>query len=116
LELWGAIGSAFSRKPMVNAMNTAGAVLGAMKQGDQEAVKANMEKWKIDNENIRNINDFQQQAYKDILDNTKVDLNTRMSMLNAQAAAFNDVGMRAIAMRKSELDAQELHDKRDDAK
>lgn len=86
----GAIGSMFTRRPMVNSMNSASAVLTSMQQGDMNAYERNFEKWKIDNENIKTMSDYQQAIYKDIFDKEKLGLDVKLSMLQAQAAAFKD--------------------------
>lgn len=104
----GAIASAFTRRPMVNSMNSAAAVVGAMKAGDQEAFKQNMEKWKIDNENIKALSDYQQGIYKDILDNTKIGIDEKMGLLQAHASAFKDDAMISLSKQRNEMDAQQL--------
>lgn len=108
IGIMGAIGSAFTRKPMVNSMNSAAAVLKSMKEGDQESFKQNMEKWKIDNENIKALSDYQQSIYKDILENTKIGIDEKMGLLQAHAAAFKDDGMMALSQQKNDIDAQHL--------
>ena len=115
IGIMGAIGSAFTRRPMVNAMNSAAAVVKSMKEGDQEAFKQNMEKWKIDNENIKNMNDYQQQAYKSILENTKLSIETKMGMMTAQAAAFNDPIVQKLAQQRNDSELQDILDRRADA-
>lgn len=115
IGIMGAIGSAFTRHPMTNSMNSAAAVVNAMKSGDQESFKQSMEKWKIDNENIKAASDYQQGIYKDILDKTSMSNEAKMALLQAHASAFKDDAMIAISHQSNAIAAQDLIDKRHDA-
>lgn len=104
----GAIGSMFTRTPMVNSMKSAAAAIGALKQGDLETYNQHMDAWKIDNENIKNLSEYQQSLYKDALDKAKTDLDGGMALLQAHAAAFKDDNMQKLAEQRNFVDAQQL--------
>lgn len=116
IGVMGAIGSIFTRRPMIASMNTAAAVVNAMKQGDQDAFKHNMEKWKIDNENIKAISDYQQAIYKDIFDNKKLDLDTKLALAGSHASAFKDDAMIAHWKNGDIHGAEDLELRREDAR
>ena len=60
----GAIGSIFTRVPMIKSMNAAAGVVTAMNNKDEADFKKKYEVWKTENDNAMQLFDYQQKLYK----------------------------------------------------
>lgn len=92
----GALGSLFTRHPMITALNSAAAVNKAAAAGDANAYKNAMDKWKIDSEYAMKKNNYELDAYK-------AAVSKGTAEINAHSKAFkDDVAARALDMRDNE--------------
>jgi len=85
-----AVGSLWSRQSITSAMTAATGVINAYRQGDQEAANAALASWKINNENLIKIHDYQQEAYRDALSAAQSDEKGALSKAQALGYAMND--------------------------
>lgn len=99
-KVWGsaamllaAVGSAFTRRPMVTAMNAAAKTITGFQQGDLEATQQGYDSWKIANENAIKAHQFQIDQYKEALDVAKEDVVAGSAKMRALAAQFHDAYM-----------------------
>ena len=84
------LGSLFTRRPFVNAMNAADAVLTSTAQKDAEAAKAHFETWKVQTENGLKMAKFQQDAYNAAIKKMDVDAKAGKAELETNILAFKD--------------------------
>lgn len=73
--VFGALASLFTRRPLETAMNSAALALKAYTTGNQQAVNAAFQKWKLDTENFYKVADAQQSIYRTMME----DLRDRLS-------------------------------------
>jgi hypothetical protein len=91
-----ALGSLFTRRPFVNAINAAGAVLQSTSQKDAEAAKQHFETWKIETENGLKLVKFQQDAYNAAIKKMDVDAKAGKAQLETDILRFKDEALQHI--------------------
>jgi hypothetical protein len=106
------LGSAFTKRPLINALNAATAGMNAMKQGDMEATKAKFDEWKANRDLALKVMEFQNTAYKEqlqlIKEGGKENRDDARAHLQLLAAQFHDpILQNAISM--GHLDIAEQH-------
>lgn len=89
------LGSAFTRRPMVTAMNSAAAAIKGYAAGDKDAAERAHSQWKDSLEAAVSQNQAEMDQYKTLLENTKLDYADREAQLQAIAASNNDQTMLA---------------------
>lgn len=114
-KIWGgaamllaAVGSAFTRRPMVTAMNAAANVINGYRQNDMEKTDLAFQSWKAANENAIKAHQFQIDQYKEALDIAKEDVTAGSAKMRALAAQFGDSYMLEASQTRS---YQEMLDK-----
>jgi len=85
-----AIGSLFTRRPFVNAINAAGQVLKATHEQDQAAAMNAFNQWKIESENGIKLAKYEQDAYKAAIAKKGVDVREADANLKATITAFQN--------------------------
>lgn len=85
-----AIGSAFTRRPMVAALNAGAAVMNAYKQNDTDAANTAMATWHAETANALAVQKYQMDQYTKILNQKNVSIREKLSAVSAQAAALRD--------------------------
>lgn len=89
------MGSLFTRRPMVTAMNAASAAIKGYAEGDKDAAERAHQNWKDNLQAAIAQNDAEMQQYNLLLENTKMDYQERDAQLQAIAASNNDETMLA---------------------
>lgn len=79
--VFAALASAFTRRPMMTAMDAAAGVLNAYKKGDQDAANAAYSSWRVANQNAMQVANFQQRQYDELMR----DVDRRQSMSDKEA-------------------------------
>ena len=122
-----AVGSLFTRTPMLTAMNAAAKVLDAYKQGDQNAANYAFETWKVSNENYDKAFAYQMDVYKatigdlahredlimQLTEQQKADLK---SEVDAAAHGFSDAMMIQQKSFQEQLQLMQFRDQHQAAK
>lgn len=85
-----ALGSLFTRRPLVNAINAAGAVLQSTHEQDTAAAKRHYETWKVEQENALKLAKFEQDAYKLAIQKMHTDATVGEAMIRTHIAGFKD--------------------------
>jgi hypothetical protein len=122
-----AVGSLFTRTPMLTAMNAAAKVLNAYKQGDQNAANYAFETWKVSNENYDKAFAYQMDVYKAVVGDLahREDLVMQMTEqarqdlfheVDARAAGFNDAMMIQQKSFQEQLQLMQFRDQHQAAK
>ena len=114
-EIWGsaamamaALGSLMTRTPMTTALNSAAAVMKAVKANDNETAQAEFERWKIENENAIKQQNFQMEAYKSALAKAGKDETAAIASFTAYAHAFGDHTAAQVAQQNGYIGIQKL--------
>ena len=84
------LGSLFTRRPFVNAIQAMGGVMQATQQLDAKAAQQHLETWKLENENALKMAQFQQKAYEDAIRKLDVDTKAGKAELETHILAFKD--------------------------
>lgn len=118
-EEWGSwamafamLGSLFTRRPMMTAMNAGASVLNAFKAGDAAAAEQSFKQWEVANKNAFELANFQQKAYDDIVKNyeRRESINTTagaaqeravQAQINALAHSFQDKTLLALGTERN---------------
>lgn len=97
IEMWGsaamwaaALGGLLTRRPLINSLNAAGAVMNAFRAQDSEAAKTAFETWKVENENAVKMFEFANSSLKDQLTEINQSENTRLNNYKIVAQALGD--------------------------
>lgn len=97
VEMWGsaamwaaALGGLITRRPLINSLNAAGAVMNAFRAQDSEAAKAAFETWKVENDNAIKMFEFANSSLKDQLTEINQTENTRLNNYKIVAQALGD--------------------------
>lgn len=85
-----ALGSLFTRRPFVNAIQAMGGVLQATQQLDTKVAQQRMETWKAETENAMKMAKFQQDAYNAAVRKMDVDAKTGKAQLETEILRFKD--------------------------
>ena len=108
IGLLGAVGSMFTRRPLVAAMNASAGVLKSMKEDDAATFKQKFDEWKVQNENALKLFDYQNDTYKAILAQKNKSVDERIAEMKANAVGFKDENMMSIALL-NHIDSVEKH-------
>lgn len=111
----GAIGSMFTRRPMVNTMNAAAASIQAMNSKEAADFDKKFQMWKVENDNAFKLLDYQNKIYDSILKDKNTSVDQRIAEAAAHAAAFKDDVMADHLKRGDIIAAEELNLKRQEA-
>jgi hypothetical protein len=84
------LGSLFTRRPFVNAIQAAGGVLTATAQKDAQIAQHNFDTWKTETENAMKMAKYQQDAYNAAIKKLDVDAKAGRAELETHIAAFKD--------------------------
>lgn len=97
IEMWGsaamwaaALGGLLTRRPLINSLNAAGAVMNAFRQQDSEAAKTAFETWKVENDNAIKMFEFANNSLKEELSAIHESENTRLNNYKIVAQALGD--------------------------
>lgn len=113
--LFAALSGAFTREPMVNAMNAlAGAVEGFV-TGERELAKLNLQQWKAETESAVQAHTFQTDRYKAILEARNMTLAEKLQAFQLEATAAGDEIAAEQARRQNLTEIMKLLDKRQEA-
>lgn len=103
-EQWGGaamvlamLGSAFTRRPLINALNAGAEVVKAGREGDLEKYKLNLDNWKQQTEYGYKLYEYQRDAYKDALASIETDQKDSLAKLRVLSAALKDDKMSQLA-------------------
>ena len=106
-QMWGsaammlaAIGSLFTRRPLVTALNAASATLQAFHKGDMDAAQQGFQAWKAASENYLKLKNYELESYKAMSAKYSGDANEFWSHIRAIAAENNDPTMLEIAIHR----------------
>lgn len=97
----GLLGSMFTRKPLVTAMNAASAAIKGYAEGDKDAAERAHKSWKDSLEQAVQQNQTEMDQYNLLLQDSKLSIDDRAAQLQALAASNNDENMLA-ALRSGE--------------
>lgn len=121
-EAWGSLamaaamlGSAFTRRPRVAALNAAAAVMGAYQKRDTEAYKRSFEEWKAQTEYANKTYEYQRDAYKDAIAMIQEDPKNALAKLRALSAALGDSELNRLASAGKVAEIGMLDQQRADA-
>ena len=90
------IGSLFTRRPFVNAIQAMGGVLKATSDKDAAAAKQSYDTWKVETENAVKLAQFQEKAYDAALKKLDIDAKTGEAELRTQMLANRDENLEKI--------------------
>jgi hypothetical protein len=102
------VGGGLTRRPLLNSLNAAAGVMNAYRAQDEKAAQQQFETWKVETENAIKLADFQEKAYKDILEKANIDENTRLAMFATTARALGDENSAIIAEQHGLEEAKRL--------
>jgi hypothetical protein len=91
------LGSAFTKRPAINALNAAAGVMNAYHDRDQEAYKRNFDHWKATSDYSLKMYEYQREAYRDALSDIDKDVTGAMQKFRVVAEAFKDDKMAEFA-------------------
>lgn len=89
-------GSAFTRRPAINALNAGAAVNKAVRDNDLAAAKTAYDNWKAETDYALKRYQFEHETYRDSIDLLSSDQNTALANLRTYAAAFKDDPMKHL--------------------
>lgn len=103
-EIWGSaamifamLGSAFTRQPMVNALNAGAGVMNAFHQGDMEKAKTDMANWSAQMDHAVKMHEYQTDLYRDALERAREGERGALEELRVHLGEVHDqVGLNAI--------------------
>lgn len=115
-KIWGstamllaAIGSAFTRRPLVTAMQSAAKVINGYRQNDLEASNTAFQSWKVATDNAIKAQDFQVKSYQQALETAKDDIAAGSAEMRALASQFQDENMLRAAEARDYEAMQRLY-------
>jgi hypothetical protein len=91
-----ALGSLFTRRPAINAMNAMAGVLDATQKKDAAVAKQKYDEWKIETENTVKLAQFQEKAYDAALKKMEVDARAGEAEIRTLMIAHHDETMEKI--------------------
>lgn len=104
VEAWGSLamsmailGSALTRRPLLNSLNAAADVMKAYKARDADAYKTAFDKWKAQSDYSLKLYEYQHEAYKDALEMIATDQKGAMALFRAHGAALGDPPIQQLA-------------------
>lgn len=100
-SILGMLGSLFTRKPLVTAMNSAAAAIKGYADGDKDAAERAHRSWKDSLEQAVAQNQAEMDQYNALLQDTQLTMADRTAQLQGLAASNNDQNMLA-ALRSGE--------------
>jgi hypothetical protein len=100
-SILGLLGSMFTRRPLVTAMNAASAAIKGYAEGDKDAAERAHKSWKDSLEQAVAQNQAEMDQYNVLLQDSKLSMDERAAQLQAIAAQNNDQNMLA-ALRSGE--------------
>ena len=98
-----ALGSLFTRRPFVNAIQAAGAVLQSTQQLDAARAKQAFDTWKIETENGLKLANYQEKRYADALKRIDVNSKSGKAAIETEMIAMKD----HVALNEWELHGEE---------
>lgn len=104
VEAWGSLamsmamlGSAFTRRPLVNSLNAAADVMKAYQAKDAAEYRTAFDKWKAESDYSLKLYEYQHESYKDAMDMIATDQKGALALFNAKAAALVDDPVKRLA-------------------
>jgi hypothetical protein len=115
MQPWGSLamgvamlGSAFTRQPLVNALNAGAAVNNAFHRNDIEASKQSLETWRAQTDYAQKLYEYQDKTYRDALLGLKDDRAGTMAKLRALSVGYQDNAL-AELLKMGQLDQALTH-------
>lgn len=103
--LIGILGGRFAHRPMVASLNAAGAAMQAINDNNYEAYQNAFTQWKTQAGMTSTLLGMESSAYKNIMDDKRLDMEEKFKLLDAQMQVFqNAQGM--LASQRGDLDKQ----------
>ncbi|HXE51253.1 MAG TPA: hypothetical protein VN663_22940 [Ramlibacter sp.] len=119
VEAWGSLamsmamlGSAFTKRPLLNSLNAAADVMKAYQAKDASAYKTAFDKWKAESDYSLKLYEYQHESYKDALDMIATDSKGALALFNAKAVALGDSPMEQFAKGEKLTEAVALANER----
>lgn len=104
VEAWGSLamsmamlGSAFTRRPLLNSLNAAADVMKAYQAKDAAEYRTAFDRWKAESDYSLRLYEYQHESYKDAMDMIATDQKGALALFNAKAAALGDDPMKRLA-------------------
>ncbi len=113
--VFGAIAGAMTRRSSVNALAAFTGSLEGLKEGNQIKFEQNSKLWEQENKRIYQQWQMQDNAYQRILDDKKLDMDTKMFMVQQRATQLRDDMMAKVAAQRDVVTLAQLKDRRADA-
>lgn len=86
----GILGGLATKRPLMAGLNASAAAMKAIRSGEIETFKQQYELWKTQSDYAFKLADFQNQQYRDILENSKLTTDQILARVQTRAAAFRD--------------------------
>ena len=86
----GVLGGLATKRPLMAGLNASAAAMKAIKESDAGAFRQNFETWKAQSDYAYKLADFQNQQYRDVLENAKLSTDQILSRVKARAASLQD--------------------------
>lgn len=103
--LIGILGGRFAHRPMVASLNAAGAAMQAINDNNYEAYQNSFNQWKTQAGMTSTLLGMESNAYKNIMEDKRLDMDEKFKLLDAQMQVFqNAQGM--LASQRGDLDKQ----------
>lgn len=109
------LASAFTRRPMVNALNGAAAYMDAIKTKDQQGYDRAYQTWKDNTKLAIDRHNIQREAYEDASKRFSADHTAYMSEMEALTAKYGDKRSQALLEGGYLKELEELHRSRESA-
>lgn len=109
------LASAFTRRPMVNALNGAAAYMDAIKSKDQQGYDRAYQTWKDNTKLAIDRHNIQREAYEDASKRFSTDHTAYMSEMEALTAKYGDKRSQALLEGGYLKELEELHRSREAA-
>jgi Phage tail lysozyme len=93
----GMLGGLMTKTPMIASLNAGAAAMQAMKQDDMDAYKMAMDRWKIGTEALMNMAKFENDMYRDVLDDEKTTWSHKLDLMNARGNMLGNERIAAMA-------------------
>lgn len=110
---FGIMASAFTRNPMVNALNASAAAMDALKAGDEKSYERAYKAWQDNTKQALERHKVQHDAYSDASSLLSTNMTAASTKLHVLAARFGDQQMLTLLDHGMNKDAQDLMHARD---
>lgn len=107
-SVFGIIASAFTRSPMVNALNASAAAMDAIKAGDEKSYERAYKAWQDNTKQALDRHKIQHDAYSDASSLLSTNMTAANTKLQVLAARFGDQQMLTLLNNGMSKEVQEL--------